>query len=213
MAKPSEVTDPAADGQRSGDTTTTIWGFPHDRSQLPADRGLRAHRRYAHRRTCWQGRLDRLHVVPELRLGYHLRCPARPPPRRPVLYRARPVRFCAEAALRHCVAVHTRRRTCSSTITLRPATGRSASRLRCQACTRRDPPPQRGHAASGVVVRARSRRVLPVSSTSSRTSDDKPGNRTATRSRRHQREDHRPGPVTRTRHAESTTFSVPEPLG
>ena len=92
------------------------------------------------------------------------------------------------------------------------ATGRSASRLRCRACTRRDAPPQRGHAASGVVVRARSRRVLPVSSTSSRTSDDKPGNRTAARSRRHQREDHRPGPVTRTRHAGSTTFSVPEPM-
>jgi hypothetical protein len=45
---------------------------------------------------------------------------------------------------------------------------------------------------------------VPESSTSSKISDDKPGNRTPARSRRHQREDHTPGPVTRTRHAGST---------
>ena len=52
---------------------------------------------------------------------------------------------------------------------------------------------------------------VPESSTSSRTSDDKPGNRTAARSRETPARGSQARPVTRSRHAGSTTFSVPEP--
>ena len=70
----------------------------------------------------------------------------------------------------HAVVWQTRRRTRSSITRLRPATGRSVGRRTCQACTPRDLFPQRGHTPSGVVVRARSRTTVPVSTTSSTTS-------------------------------------------
>jgi hypothetical protein len=81
---------------------------------------------------------------------------------------------------------------------LRPATGRSARRRTCQACTRADMLPQRGHTPSDVVVRASRRTTISESMTSSITSEDRPGNRTAARSRTHGGDDHRPAPITRT---------------
>jgi hypothetical protein len=70
----------------------------------------------------------------------------------------------------HAVVLQTGRRTRRSITRLRPATGSSVCRRTCQACTPRDLLPQRSHTPSGVVVRARSRTTVPVSTTSSTTS-------------------------------------------
>src|SRR6266705_2286382 len=56
----------------------------YEHGRVSPDREPRRHRRPAHRRAGRDQRVDRLHVVPALRIGHDLLLPARRPPRRPL---------------------------------------------------------------------------------------------------------------------------------